>query len=69
MPDFDAQRTPDGLTAGPDAGEVTRRGFLSQGVAALAGVTAVAAAVSPLRKRDPDDIRRSRSSSRSTTRR
>jgi molybdopterin-containing oxidoreductase family iron-sulfur binding subunit len=33
----------------PEAPELSRRGFLSQGVAALAGVTALAAAVSPLR--------------------
>ena len=36
--------------------EVTRRGFLSQGVAALAGACAVGAAASPLLELDPDDI-------------
>jgi Fe-S-cluster-containing dehydrogenase component len=35
---------------------VSRRGFLGQGVAALAGASAVAAAVSPLRHLDLDDV-------------
>ncbi len=36
--------------------DVTRRGFLSGGLAAVAGVSALAAAASPLRHLDPDDI-------------
>ena len=39
----------------PAAGR-TRRGFLYQGLAALAGASAVAAAASPLLDLDPDDI-------------
>ena len=40
----------------PPTPEVSRRGFLSQGVTALAGVSAVAAALSPLRHLNPQDI-------------
>ncbi len=43
-------------SAAASAPEVTRRSFLSQGVTALAGVSAVAAAISPLRHLDPQDI-------------
>lgn len=39
-----------------DSPEVNRRRFLHHGVAALAGASAVAAALSPLRNLDPDDI-------------
>ena len=35
---------------------MTRRGFLYQGLAVLTGISAVAAAASPLRHLDPDDI-------------
>ena len=35
---------------------MTRRGFLTQGVAALAGVSALAAAASPLLQLDADDV-------------
>ncbi|NLF73340.1 MAG: 4Fe-4S dicluster domain-containing protein [Candidatus Anammoximicrobium sp.] len=42
-------RTESDQTPAAAAPELTRRNFLSQGAAALAGVTAVAAAVSPLR--------------------
>ncbi len=38
------------------APELTRRGFLTKGAAAVAGVSAVAAALSPLRHLDPDDV-------------
>jgi molybdopterin-containing oxidoreductase family iron-sulfur binding subunit len=55
MADSDERTTPQESPAGADA-EVTRRRFLSQGVAALAGVSALAAAVSPLRDLDSDDI-------------
>ena len=44
----------DPLSNGSDP--VTRRNFLSNGMAALAGITAVAAAASPLRHLNPDDI-------------
>ncbi|MCU0874846.1 MAG: 4Fe-4S dicluster domain-containing protein, partial [Pirellulaceae bacterium] len=42
----------------PDAAsaEVSRRGFLTTGLAALAGVSGVAAAMSPLRNLPPDDL-------------
>ncbi len=56
MADSDERTTPEEPPASADAPEVTRRGFLSQGAAALAGVSALAAAVSPLRNLDPDDI-------------
>ena len=48
MADPDA-RTESDQTPTAGAPELTRRSFLSQGAAALAGVTAVAAAMSPLR--------------------
>ncbi len=35
---------------------VSRRGFLTAGVSAVAGATALAAALSPLRHLDPDDL-------------
>lgn len=41
--------------APPDAPELTRRGFLTKGAAAVAGVSAMAAALSPLKDLDPDD--------------
>ncbi len=44
---------------GPDAGrapQVTRRGFFRKSAVAAAGVSAVAAALSPLRELSPDDI-------------
>jgi molybdopterin-containing oxidoreductase family iron-sulfur binding subunit len=40
----------------PQAQTMSRRGFLTQGVAAVAGAAAVAAALSPLRDLDPDDL-------------
>jgi len=54
----DADATPSGLGAGQDgsAPQMTRRGFLHKSVAAVAGVSAVAAALSPLRGVDPDDV-------------
>jgi molybdopterin-containing oxidoreductase family iron-sulfur binding subunit len=42
--------------AAPGSSGVSRRGFLSKGVAALAGVSAVAAAAAPLRHLDREDI-------------
>jgi molybdopterin-containing oxidoreductase family iron-sulfur binding subunit len=56
MTNSEERTTPEKSLGGADAPEVTRRGFLSQGVGALAGVSALAAAVSPLRNLDPDDI-------------
>ena len=56
MADPDARTESDPTPAPSDAPEVTRRSFLSQGVAALAGVTAVAAAVSPLRHLSADAV-------------
>ena len=54
MADSDKPQKPEDS---PDATRgVSRRGFLATGVSALAGVTAVAAAVSPLRNLDPDDL-------------
>ncbi|UCG33587.1 MAG: 4Fe-4S dicluster domain-containing protein, partial [Phycisphaerales bacterium] len=46
-------RTGDADSSGPG---LTRRGFLTKGVTAVAGASAVAAALSPLRDLDPDDI-------------
>ncbi|MEW6252742.1 MAG: 4Fe-4S dicluster domain-containing protein [Planctomycetota bacterium] len=48
------------LTPSPAAGEstgpaLTRRGFLTKGAAAVAGVSAMAAALAPLKDLDPDD--------------
>ncbi len=48
---------PDG--AAPDPGtapELTRRGFLQKGAAAVAGVSAVVAALSPLKDLNPDEV-------------
>jgi molybdopterin-containing oxidoreductase family iron-sulfur binding subunit len=42
--------------AAPDAPEMNRRGFLAKGAAAVAGLSAVAAALSPLRHLPPDDL-------------
>jgi len=56
MADPHARIESDPTPAPSDAPEVTRRNFLSQGVAALAGVTAVAAAVSPLRHLSADNV-------------
>jgi len=42
--------------SGQAAPEVSRRGFLAQGTAALAGASAVAAALSPLRHLAPGDV-------------
>src|SRR5512139_196145 len=39
-----------------DPPEMTRRGFLASGTAAVAGLSALAAALSPLRQLDPDDL-------------
>ena len=55
MADTPSPHTPDEATSAA-AATPTRRGFLQQGVAALAGATAVAAAISPLRNLDPSDI-------------
>jgi len=51
-------RTPQGAPHGTpsDAPALTRRGFLRKGTAAVAGVSAVAGALSPLRRLDPDDL-------------
>jgi len=53
-----AQRPEPPVESTPEdgTGRVTRRNFLTQGAAVLAGVAAVSAAVSPLRNLDPDDI-------------
>ncbi|MCL4206887.1 MAG: 4Fe-4S dicluster domain-containing protein [Pirellulaceae bacterium] len=53
-----AQRPEPPVESSPEdgTGRVTRRSFLTQGAAVLAGVAAVSAAVSPLRNLDPDDI-------------
>ncbi|MCH5375594.1 MAG: 4Fe-4S dicluster domain-containing protein, partial [Planctomycetes bacterium] len=56
MSDTDRSTAPDGSEPESLSAQVTRRGFLSHGVAALAGVSAVAAAVSPLRNLDPRDL-------------
>jgi molybdopterin-containing oxidoreductase family iron-sulfur binding subunit len=40
----------------PPSPQMTRRGFLSKGAAAVAGAAAVGAALSPLRAVDPEDI-------------
>jgi len=56
MADRHARSESDPAPAPSDAPEVTRRSFLCQGVAALAGVTAVAAAVSPLRHLSADAV-------------
>ncbi|MHB8900901.1 MAG: twin-arginine translocation signal domain-containing protein, partial [Thermoguttaceae bacterium] len=40
----------------PSRWEVSRRGFLGQGLAAVAGASAVAAALSPLRHLTSDDL-------------
>jgi Fe-S-cluster-containing dehydrogenase component len=42
--------------AADDGSGVSRRHFLTQGLTALAGVSAVTAALSPLRNLDPDDM-------------
>jgi hypothetical protein len=39
-----------------ESAAMSRRGFLAKGAAALAGASAVAAALSPLRDLDPDDL-------------
>ena len=46
-------QNPPAAASGPD---VSRRGFLTKGVAALAGASALAAAISPLRDLQSDDI-------------
>ena len=56
MADHDESKTPPDSPAQSDSPEVSRRRFLHHGVAALAGASAVAAALSPLRNLDPDDI-------------
>ncbi len=56
MHDSDNQRTVYDPSVATDGTAVTRRGFLTQGVAALAGTAALAAALSPLRELQPDDI-------------
>ncbi len=56
MADSDSQPAADRPGVPPAASEVTRRGFLSKGVVALAGASAVAAAVLPLRHLDPHDL-------------
>ncbi len=49
---------PDPRPPGPTPGapELTRRGFLTKGAAAVAGVSALAAALSPLRELSADDL-------------
>ena len=56
MSDSERNSKDSGAAPSTDVNEVTRRGFLSKGVAAVAGVTALAAAASPLRHLDPQDI-------------
>jgi len=56
MADPNETTTPEESPAEDGAQAVSRRGFLAQGVAALAGACAVGAAVSPLLELDPDDI-------------
>jgi len=41
---------------GPEAGRMTRRSFLRQGVTAMAGMTAFVSALSPLADLEPDDL-------------
>jgi molybdopterin-containing oxidoreductase family iron-sulfur binding subunit len=55
MADADQRNPPDGSPAAENPA-LSRRGFLSQGVAALAGAAAVAAAVSPLRQLGSEQI-------------
>jgi Fe-S-cluster-containing dehydrogenase component len=55
MTDPRQRSTPD-ERASADAAEVSRRSFLTTGFAALAGVSAVAAALSPLRHLQPGDL-------------
>ncbi|MBC8874936.1 MAG: 4Fe-4S dicluster domain-containing protein [Planctomycetes bacterium] len=56
MADPNKSTTPQESPAEDRDQEVTRRSFLSQGVATLAGVCAIGAAASPLLDLDPDDI-------------
>jgi Fe-S-cluster-containing dehydrogenase component len=56
MADSDEQAAPAEPPTTASGPEVSRRGFLSRGVVTLAGVSAVAAAVSPLRHLSSDDI-------------
>jgi len=46
----------DAQAGNANAPQVTRRGFLAKGAGAAAGVAAVAAALSPLKDLDPDDL-------------
>ncbi len=55
MSDIERPSTPESETGEPGR-EVTRRHFLSGGLAALSGVSALAVAASPLRHLDPDDL-------------
>ncbi|MCY2989357.1 MAG: 4Fe-4S dicluster domain-containing protein [Planctomycetota bacterium] len=50
------QSPPPGTTPPAPAADVTRRGFLTTGFVALAGVSVVAAAVSPLRNLNPNEL-------------
>jgi molybdopterin-containing oxidoreductase family iron-sulfur binding subunit len=56
MSDLDGNLNEREAATPPETNGVTRRGFLTKGVAAVAGVTAVAAAASPLRHLDPQDV-------------
>ena len=56
MADSDQARTAQDPPAATDGTGVSRRNFLTHGLTALAGASAVAAALSPLRNLDPDDI-------------
>jgi len=52
MPDPDPSKKTEVLKSD----ELTRRGFMVKGAAAVAGISAVAAALSPLRNLDPEDL-------------
>ncbi len=56
MADSTPPKTPDDAPAASETSSVSRRGFLTQGVAALAGLSAVGAALSPLRHLNPDEL-------------
>jgi len=56
MADSDEQSPAETPRPGDRAPELTRRGFLTKGAAAVAGLSAVAAAVSPLRNLNSDDL-------------
>ena len=56
MADSTQPQLPDDQSAAKETSCVTRRGFLTQGAAAVAGLSAVGAALSPLRNLNSDDL-------------